>query len=55
MRRGRVARMTFIDTKRTTRSGRSSKYGFGIANHLLSEVNPTAHQNPLDQAECPVL
>jgi hypothetical protein len=41
MRRGRVARMTFID-KGTTRSRRSSEYGFGIANHLLSKVNPTA-------------
>jgi hypothetical protein len=42
--------------RRGTRSrSRSSKYGFGIANQLLSEVNPTAHQNPLDQAECPVL
>jgi hypothetical protein len=38
-----------------TRSGTSSKCGFGIANHLLSEVNLTANQNPLDQAECPML
>ena len=41
MRRGRVARMTFID-KADNALTQSSEYGFGIANHLLSEVNPTA-------------
>ena len=42
MRRGRVARMTFID-KADNALTPIKRIRFGIANHLLSEVNPTAY------------
>ena len=42
MRRGRVARMTFIDKAENAAHADQANTDYGIANHLLSEVNPAA-------------
>jgi hypothetical protein len=52
--RGRAARMTFID-KADNALRQIKQIRLRHRESPLSEVNPTAHQNPLDQAECPML
>ena len=42
--------MTFIDKADNALAQIKANTSCGIANHLLSEVNPTASGNPLDSS-----